>query len=65
MKNRLYFVGTKKVIVKDCWWKHHFQVNLEAKVALSSTVGGGLVEEAKSISADFLLLRGSRNKTNK
>jgi hypothetical protein len=40
-------------------------VNLEAKVALSSTVGGGLVEEAKSISADFLLLRGSRNKTNK
>ncbi|KAI4335455.1 hypothetical protein L6164_014099 [Bauhinia variegata] len=41
-----------------CWSK---QVNLEAKVALSSTIGGGLVEEAKSFSVDFLLLRGSRN----
>ncbi|XP_028775425.1 probable receptor-like serine/threonine-protein kinase At5g57670 [Neltuma alba] len=47
---------------KTCWSK---QVNLEAKVAFSSSVGGGLVEEAKSISADFLLLRGSRNPSNK
>jgi len=38
---------------------------LEARVALNSTVGGGLSEETKSINADFLLIRGSRNQTNK
>ncbi|XP_057727034.1 probable receptor-like serine/threonine-protein kinase At5g57670 [Arachis stenosperma] len=47
---------------QTCWSK---QVNLEARVAFSSTVGGGLAEEAKSINADFLLLRGSRNPKNK
>ncbi|XP_054807464.1 probable receptor-like serine/threonine-protein kinase At5g57670 isoform X2 [Prosopis cineraria] len=47
---------------KACWSK---QVNLEAKVAFSSNVGEGLVEEAKSISAEFLLLRGSRNQSSK
>lgn len=34
-------------------------------MALNSTVGEGLVEETKSINADFLLIRGSRNQTNK
>jgi len=34
-------------------------------VALNSTVGEGLVEEVKSINADYLLIRGSRNRTNK
>ncbi|MBA0763000.1 hypothetical protein Gotri_012530 [Gossypium trilobum] len=37
------------------------QVNLEARVGFSSSVRKGLIEEAKSISADFLLLRGSKN----
>jgi len=34
-------------------------------VALNSTVGEGLAEETKSVNADFLLIRGSRNQTNK
>lgn len=34
-------------------------------MALNSTVGEGLVEEVKSINADYLLIRGSRNRTNK
>ncbi|WJX96685.1 hypothetical protein P8452_77854 [Trifolium repens] len=59
---KAYVISVLGEFAQTCWSK---QVNLEAKVALSSTVGGGLVEEAKSISADFLLLRGSRNKTNK
>jgi hypothetical protein len=42
-----------------------FQVNLEAKVGFSSSVGKGLIEEVKSISADFLLLRSSRNRKNR
>lgn len=59
---KAYVISVLGEFAQTCWSK---QVNLEAKVALSSTVGGGLVEEAKSISADFLLLRGTRNKTNK
>ncbi|RYR01256.1 hypothetical protein Ahy_B06g080128 [Arachis hypogaea] len=34
----------------------HFPEEVEARVAFSSIVGGGLAEEAKSINADFLLL---------
>ncbi|KAL9442469.1 hypothetical protein AB3S75_020892 [Citrus x aurantiifolia] len=41
------------------------QVNLEAKVGFSTSIGRGLIEEAKSISADYLVLRGSRNHSNK
>ncbi|MBA0795873.1 hypothetical protein Gohar_006704 [Gossypium harknessii] len=41
------------------------QVNLEARVGFSSSVRKGLIEEAKSISADFLLLRGSKNHSKK
>ncbi|XVE71765.1 hypothetical protein DITRI_Ditri10aG0178100 [Diplodiscus trichospermus] len=41
------------------------QVNLEAKVGFSSSVRRGLIEEAKSISADILLLHGSRNRSKK
>ncbi|XVF70091.1 hypothetical protein PTKIN_Ptkin11bG0134300 [Pterospermum kingtungense] len=41
------------------------QVKLEAKVGLSLTVGRGLIEEARSTSADFLLLYGSRNRSKK
>ncbi|RHN64790.1 putative protein kinase RLK-Pelle-RLCK-VI family [Medicago truncatula] len=60
---KAYVISVLGEFAQTCWSK---QVNLEAKVALSSTVGGGLVEEAKSISADFLLLLGgTRNKTIK
>ncbi|MBA0709001.1 hypothetical protein Golax_024074 [Gossypium laxum] len=41
------------------------QVNLEARVGFSSSVRKGLTEEAKSISADFLLLRGPKNHSKK
>ncbi|KAI4344374.1 hypothetical protein L6164_011608 [Bauhinia variegata] len=58
---KAYVISLLGEFARICWTK---QVNLEARVALSSTVGGGLVEEAKSISADFLLLRGSRNQSN-
>ncbi|KAF5749452.1 receptor-like serine/threonine-protein kinase [Tripterygium wilfordii] len=42
------------------------QINLEAKVGFSNSVGRGLIEEAKSISADhLLLLRGQRDRSNR
>ncbi|XP_038890819.1 probable receptor-like serine/threonine-protein kinase At5g57670 isoform X2 [Benincasa hispida] len=41
------------------------QVNLEARVGFNSSIGRGLTEEAKSISADLLVLRGARNKSNR
>ncbi|KAL6331683.1 hypothetical protein AAG906_014333 [Vitis piasezkii] len=41
------------------------QINLEVKVGFSSSIGKGLVEEAKSISAEFLLIGGSRNRSNR
>ncbi|TKY54615.1 receptor serine/threonine-protein kinase [Spatholobus suberectus] len=59
---KAYVISVLGEFAETCWSK---QVNLEARVALNSTVGEGLVEEAKSINADFLLIRGSRNRTNK
>ncbi|KAK9931899.1 hypothetical protein M0R45_019153 [Rubus argutus] len=41
------------------------QVNLEARVVFCSSVGRGLIEEAKSIFADYLLLCGSRNQSHR
>ncbi|XP_022997396.1 probable receptor-like serine/threonine-protein kinase At5g57670 [Cucurbita maxima] len=40
------------------------QVNLEARVGFNSSVGRGLIEEMNSISADFLVLGGARNRLN-
>ncbi|KAJ6382138.1 hypothetical protein OIU77_030736 [Salix suchowensis] len=40
------------------------QINLEARVGFSSGIARALTEEAKSFSADYLLLRGSRNRSN-
>ncbi|WVZ09574.1 hypothetical protein V8G54_014104 [Vigna mungo] len=59
---KAYVISVLGEFAQTCWSK---QVNLEARVALNSTVGEGLVEETKSINADFLLIRGSRNQTNK
>ncbi|XP_058187570.1 probable receptor-like serine/threonine-protein kinase At5g57670 [Rhododendron vialii] len=41
------------------------QVNLEARVGFSSSAGIGLVEEAKGLSAEFLLIGRPRNKSNR
>ncbi|KAJ6698729.1 hypothetical protein OIU79_012095 [Salix purpurea] len=41
------------------------QINLEARVGFSSDIARALIEEAKSISDDYLLLRGSRNRSNR
>ncbi|KDP43801.1 hypothetical protein JCGZ_23009 [Jatropha curcas] len=41
------------------------QVNLEARVGFSSSIAKGLIDEAKSISAEYLLLRGLRSKSNR
>uniref|UniRef100_A0A2P2K515 Uncharacterized protein MANES_06G028500 n=1 Tax=Rhizophora mucronata TaxID=61149 RepID=A0A2P2K515_RHIMU len=41
------------------------QINLEARVGSGSSVSRGLVEEAKSISADYLLLHGLRSRQNR
>ncbi|KAL2338598.1 hypothetical protein Fmac_013044 [Flemingia macrophylla] len=59
---KAYVISVLGEFAQTCWSK---QVYLEARVALNSTVGEGLVEEAKSINADFLLICGSRNRTNK
>ncbi|KAK7388467.1 hypothetical protein VNO78_23283 [Psophocarpus tetragonolobus] len=59
---KAYVISVLGEFAQTCWSK---QVNLEARVEFNSTVGEGLVEEAKSINADFLLVRGSRNRTNK
>ncbi|XP_056692709.1 probable receptor-like serine/threonine-protein kinase At5g57670 isoform X2 [Spinacia oleracea] len=42
---------------KTCQCK---QVHLEARVRYSSSVGSGLIEEAKRTTAEFLVLRGSK-----
>lgn len=41
------------------------QVKLEAKVRSSSSIGRGLTDEAASIDANFLLVGGSRNSTQR
>ncbi|KAK1366838.1 Concanavalin A-like lectin/glucanase, subgroup [Heracleum sosnowskyi] len=41
------------------------QVNLEAKVGFSSSIGRGLIEEAQGISADYILIGSSKNRTNR
>ncbi|CAL5199371.1 unnamed protein product [Lathyrus oleraceus] len=58
---KAYVISVLGEFAQSSWSK---QINLEAKVVLSSTIGDGLVKEAKSISADFLLLRGARNRSN-
>ncbi|KAL6194418.1 hypothetical protein ACLB2K_035502 [Fragaria x ananassa] len=41
------------------------QVNLEARVIFCSSIEKGLIEEAKSIFADYVLLCSSRNQSNR
>ncbi|KAJ8767494.1 hypothetical protein K2173_017538 [Erythroxylum novogranatense] len=41
------------------------KINLEARVGFSSSVARGLIEEATSISADYLLVHGLRSRFNR
>ncbi|EEF28040.1 conserved hypothetical protein [Ricinus communis] len=41
------------------------QINLEARVGFSSSISKGLIEEVKSISADYLILHGLRSRSNR
>ncbi|XP_043813235.1 probable receptor-like serine/threonine-protein kinase At5g57670 isoform X1 [Manihot esculenta] len=41
------------------------QINLEARVGISSSISKGLILEAKSISANYLVLRGLRSRSNR
>ncbi|KAF5461782.1 hypothetical protein F2P56_017853 [Juglans regia] len=59
---KAYVISVLGEFAKTCQSK---QINLEARVVFSSSVGKGLIEEVKSISADLLLLRGSRKRTNR
>ncbi|XP_075651830.1 putative receptor-like serine/threonine-protein kinase At5g57670 [Castanea sativa] len=59
---KAYVISVLGEFAQTCQSK---QVNLEARVGFSSSVGKGLIEEVKSSSADILLLRGSRNSTNR
>ncbi|CAA2981989.1 probable receptor-like serine threonine- kinase At5g57670 isoform X1 [Olea europaea subsp. europaea] len=41
------------------------EINLEARVGFNSSAGRGLIEETKSIAADYLLIGGKRNQSNR
>ncbi|PON47520.1 Mitogen-activated protein kinase kinase kinase [Parasponia andersonii] len=53
------------VLGEFAWNSQSKQVNLEARVGFSSRVGRGLIKEAKSVSADYLVLGGSRSRLNR
>ncbi|KAA8522783.1 hypothetical protein F0562_009206 [Nyssa sinensis] len=58
---KTFAISVMGEFAKTCQSK---QINLEARVGLSSSVGKGLIEEANGISADFLLIGRSRNQSN-
>ncbi|PIN01302.1 Serine/threonine protein kinase [Handroanthus impetiginosus] len=41
------------------------EVNLEARVGISSSAGKGLIAEAKSMEADYLIIGGKKNRPNR
>ncbi|XP_030523655.1 probable receptor-like serine/threonine-protein kinase At5g57670 [Rhodamnia argentea] len=57
---KAYVISVLGEFAKTC---QSHQINLEARVGFSTSVGRGLVKEAKSISAEYLLLRGSRGES--
>ncbi|KAL3746120.1 hypothetical protein ACJRO7_015125 [Eucalyptus globulus] len=59
-KAKAYVISVLGEFAKTC---QSHQINLEARVGFSTSVGRGLVKEAKSISAEYLLLRGSRGES--
>lgn len=59
-KAKAFVISLMGEFTKTCQYK---QVGLEARVGFSSHAGRGLVKEAKSIPADYLLIGGKKNKT--
>ncbi|XP_016579660.2 probable receptor-like serine/threonine-protein kinase At5g57670 isoform X2 [Capsicum annuum] len=59
-KAKAFVISLMGEFTKTCQDK---QVDLEARVGFSSNAGRGLIKEAKSIPADFLLIGGRKNKT--
>ncbi|KAK6942399.1 UspA [Dillenia turbinata] len=59
---KAYVISVLGEFAESCQKK---QVNLEARVAFNRSIGRALIEDARSISADYLLLGGSRNKSNR
>ncbi|KAI3434316.1 Protein kinase domain-containing protein [Psidium guajava] len=59
---KAYVISVLGEFAKTC---QSHQINLEARVGFSTGVGRGLVKEAKSISAEYLLLRGSRGESSR
>ncbi|MCE2054943.1 hypothetical protein HAX54_041693, partial [Datura stramonium] len=59
-KAKSFVISMMGEFTKTCQSK---QVGLEARVGFSSNAGRGLIKEAKSIPADFLLIGGKKNKT--
>ncbi|CAN4113352.1 unnamed protein product [Withania somnifera] len=59
-KAKAFVISMMGEFAKTCQSK---QVGLEARIGFSSNAGRGLIKEAKSIPADFLLIGGKKNKT--
>ncbi|KAK6127041.1 hypothetical protein DH2020_039219 [Rehmannia glutinosa] len=49
-------------LVKTCLSN---EVNLEARVGLNSSAGRGLIDEAKSMAADYIVIGGKRKQSNR
>ncbi|XP_031385185.1 probable receptor-like serine/threonine-protein kinase At5g57670 isoform X2 [Punica granatum] len=58
---KAYVISLLGEFAKSCQSK---EIHLEAKVGFSTSVGRGLVQEAKSLSTEFLLLGGLRGQEN-
>ncbi|KAK3007642.1 hypothetical protein RJ639_013110 [Escallonia herrerae] len=61
-KAKAFVISVMADFAKTC---QSNQVKLEARVGFSSGVGRGLIEEARGISAQFLLISSSRNRSNR
>ncbi|KAM6579551.1 hypothetical protein CsatA_003325 [Cannabis sativa] len=59
---KAFVISVLGEFAKTCQFK---QVNLEARVGFSSKIGRGLIKEANSVSADYLIIGGSRNRSNR
>ncbi|XP_062078588.1 probable receptor-like serine/threonine-protein kinase At5g57670 isoform X2 [Humulus lupulus] len=59
---KAFVISVLGEFARTCQFK---QVNLEARVGFSSKVGRGLIKEANSVSADYLIIGGSRSRSNR
>ncbi|KAL0346006.1 UNVERIFIED_CONTAM: putative receptor-like serine/threonine-protein kinase [Sesamum radiatum] len=57
-----FVISTVGELVKTC---QSNEVNLEARVGVNYSAGRGLIEEAKSLEADYLIVGGKRNRPNR